>query len=134
MSAPDDTLARLGLRGDGIHDSHPDAALLRMIRMAADLDCQREDAWMNANARPARRRGTKKEALEVGRRMHAECEALEKKIVQTRATTVEGARAKLRMVLRHSNYDSDDDTPRGGTMMCLPLSAMQDVLALLERA
>ena len=134
MSAPDDTLARLGLRGDGIQDNHPDAALLRMIRMAADLDCQREDAFRNWDERPARRRGTKKEAGEIARRFYAECEALEKKIVQTRATTVEGARAKLRMVLRHSNYDSDEDTPRGGTIMCLPLSAMQDALALLERA
>ena len=131
MSAPGDALARLGLRGDGIPEDHPDRDLLLMIRRAADLDCDREDAFANWNARPARRRGTKKEAHAVFSRIWEECEALEKKIVQTRATTVDGARAKLAMVLQHSNFDDDEDRPKGGTMMCLPLSAMRDALAML---
>ena len=132
MSAPTDALARLGLRGDGIPEDHPDRDLLLMVRRAADLDCDREDAYANWNARPARRRGTKKEAGEVFRQTADECDALEKKIVKTRATTVDGARAKLAMVLQHSNFDQDEDSPKGGTMMGLPLSAMRDALAMLR--
>ena len=133
MSASDDALARLGLRGDGIPESHPDAALLRLIRMAADLDCQREDAYKNWNERPARRRGTKKEAGEVFMQIANRCRETEAKLIHTRATTVDGARAKLAMVLRHSSFDTEDDDPhpRGGTCTLLPLSAIRDALAML---
>ncbi len=136
MSTPDDALARLGLRGDGIPEGHPDRDLLRLVRVATDLDCQREDAWANWNVRPARRRGTRKEAGEVFRRIADEYSALENKLISTRATTIDGARAKLRFVLRHSDYDQDpaDPHPKGGTMMCLPLSAMRDALAMLGGA
>ena len=133
MNAPDDALARLGLRGDGIPEDHPDRDLLRMIRVAADLDCQREDAYANWNARPARRRGTRKEAQEVFMQVSAKYSAIENKLITVRATTIDGTRAKLQFVLRHSHYDQDDAEPhpKGGTMMCLPLSAMRDALAML---
>ena len=130
---PGDTLTRLGLRGDGIPEDHPDRDLLRMVRQAAEMDLQREDAWVNMNARPARRHGTRAEAREVALRIAQECEVLESKIIHTRATTPEGARAKCRMVLRHSSFDDEESSqhPKGGTIMCLPLSALRDALAML---
>ena len=127
----DDILASFGLRSDGIPADHPDADLLRAIRIAADLDCQREDAWKNWNARPARRRGTKKEAQEVFQQIAARCTKYEETVVTTRARTPDGARAKLRYVTRHSEFDDDEAQPRIGTAMRLPMSAIRDALAML---
>ena len=127
-----DILGAFGLRSDGIPADHLDAGLLRAIRLAADLEQQRDDAYANWNARPSRRRGTKKEAGQVFFEIHETYKAAEDEVIRTRAVTVDGARAKLRYVLSSSEYETDaEERPRGGTMTCLPRSAMRDALAML---
>ena len=129
-----DVLTRLGLRAaaEGIPDDYPDAVLLRLVKAAIISRDTRSDAFANWNARPSRRNGTAAEAKALFLQAAGEHERIEAKILNLRAKSPQGAAAKLQYVLKCEEFERDlDGDIKGGTCMCMPLSAMRDALAML---
>ena len=122
-----DLLARTGLRGagDGIPASNPDAALLADLATLVDLKGDRDAAYKNWNAPPAKRSGTRPDAKAAYMRAAGAHETLEQRVIDTPAQTEAGAVAKLRFALKEFG------PPRPGTMPAFPISAMLDALVVV---
>jgi hypothetical protein len=86
-------------------------------------------AWKNRNAPPRYRTGSLADAKEecaLAIKTHA---ILEKRVIETRAFTAEGALAKLKRAL-----DEFDSGEGGGTIMASPISAIRDAVAVIGLA
>jgi hypothetical protein len=81
-----DLLDRTGLRNaaEGISISNPDAALLADLAAVVDLKGDRDAAYKNWNAPPAKRCGTRADAKATYLRAAAAHEAIELRVISKR--------------------------------------------------